>query len=470
MKRRLTCLALVVLLLTGMALPVQAASEKALHSADYLNSLGLFNGVGTGADGKPNYDLDRAPTRQEAVTMLVRLLGKEDEAVNGTWDMPFTDVDDWAAPYVGYAYAEGLTKGMSETAFGGSLTVSAAQYITFILRALGYSSETDFAWDAAWEKSDALGITDGSYTAQNNGAFLRGDVAVVSANALGANMKNGSSALLEVLKKQGAVAKTAEPMPVDMEDQYLAFAKQMLAAEGKEYVIPVSSENKITADELGKVFGQYDIYSYVGGDISADDSLVKEKILIGCLKSYTNACVDGDYSRNINVNATVGASKSGPGGVLLTDRRGTVVGYGIYLQGYPKQIEMVQCSLDSRDLVKNAVAAFEEMFDALPKVACEAGKENGQYVYRFSGIPETAVWMDCVGSGASMGKMQVDVKAYINDYQNMLQGGRFDGIAVANPYVTSKLDTFEGATFHYTVFVFLDAQKNIVGYALGTLG
>ena len=109
MKRRLTCLALVVLLLTGMALPVQAASEKALHSADYLNSLGLFNGVGTGADGKPNYDLDRAPTRQEAVTMLVRLLGKEDEAVNGTWDMPFTDVDDWAAPYVGYAYAEGLT-------------------------------------------------------------------------------------------------------------------------------------------------------------------------------------------------------------------------------------------------------------------------------------------------------------------------------------------------------------------------
>ena len=50
-----------------------------------INAGGFYdvNGTGTGADGAPVYELDRAPTRNEAVTMLVRLLGKEEEALDG---------------------------------------------------------------------------------------------------------------------------------------------------------------------------------------------------------------------------------------------------------------------------------------------------------------------------------------------------------------------------------------------------
>lgn len=92
---------------------------------------------------------------------------------------------------MGYAYANGLTNGTGDTTFGGKQTVTAAQYLTFVLRALGYSSETDFSWNAAWEKTDALGVTDGSYTAANNKAFLRGDAAIVSAFALGTAKKSG---------------------------------------------------------------------------------------------------------------------------------------------------------------------------------------------------------------------------------------------------------------------------------------
>lgn len=51
-----------------------AAAANFTSSADVLNELGLFQGSESG------YELDRAPDRAEAATMLVRLLGKEAEA------------------------------------------------------------------------------------------------------------------------------------------------------------------------------------------------------------------------------------------------------------------------------------------------------------------------------------------------------------------------------------------------------
>jgi hypothetical protein len=53
-----------------------AARTEPASAADKLHTLGLFQGTGSNADGTPNYDLARTPTRAEAVTMLVRLLGK----------------------------------------------------------------------------------------------------------------------------------------------------------------------------------------------------------------------------------------------------------------------------------------------------------------------------------------------------------------------------------------------------------
>ncbi|MCR4707162.1 MAG: S-layer homology domain-containing protein [Clostridiales bacterium] len=190
----------------GLALPAFAADEESQAAAEELYELGLFSGVGTNEDGTPDFDLDREPTRNEAVTMLVRLLGKEEEALAGTWDTPFTDVAGWAKPYVGYAYANGLTKGTEETTFGGSSTVSATQYLTFVLRAMGYVSGTDFQWNRAWELSDAIGMTDGRYNA-DSGSFLRGDVAIISWNALRVPLKGGSETLLEYL----GLSEEAEP-------------------------------------------------------------------------------------------------------------------------------------------------------------------------------------------------------------------------------------------------------------------
>lgn len=196
--KKIISLLLALVLMLGTVPVAFAATDEALDAADALHELGLFNGTGTNADGTPNYDLDRAPTRHEAVTMLVRLLGKEDEAKSGTWDIPFTDVADWAKPYVGYAYANGLTNGTSATTFGGGDTVTASQYLTFVLRALGYESGTDFRWNAAWELSDKIGLTDSQYKTDVI-PFLRGDVTIVSNNALATDMKNSQMSLADVL-------------------------------------------------------------------------------------------------------------------------------------------------------------------------------------------------------------------------------------------------------------------------------
>ena len=128
--------------------------------------------------------------------MLVRLLGKEKEATSKTWKTIFTDVDAWASNYVGYAYAKGLTAGTSPTTFSGNTPVTASQYLSFVLRALGYSSGTDFQWDRAWELSDYIGLTDGRYNASTSN-FTRGDVAIISNKALSTKMKDGEKTLRE---------------------------------------------------------------------------------------------------------------------------------------------------------------------------------------------------------------------------------------------------------------------------------
>ena len=194
---------------TVLMLPTSATipAEYGLDSAQTLYELGLFQGVGEHADGSPDFDLDRTPTRNEAVTMLVRLLGKESVAQSGSaaWETPFEDLDDWAAPYVGYAYENQLTFGVSDTEFEGDAQITPTQYITFVLRALGYQSGTDFQWDAAWQLSDNIGITYGYFDADTDD-FNRGDVACISEYALYAQMKSGGQNLLTHLKNAGALA------------------------------------------------------------------------------------------------------------------------------------------------------------------------------------------------------------------------------------------------------------------------
>ena len=103
-----------------------------------LKTLTLFRGSDTGYG--EGFDLEKAPTRMEALIMLIRLLGEESEALTCTAYQPFTDVPDWALPYAAYAYSKGYTNGVGPTTFGTTMSASAEMYTEFLLRALRYSS------------------------------------------------------------------------------------------------------------------------------------------------------------------------------------------------------------------------------------------------------------------------------------------------------------------------------------------
>ncbi|MBQ3378271.1 MAG: S-layer homology domain-containing protein [Clostridia bacterium] len=119
MKKRIICVFVCVVILLGMmstgALAAQARDTSfEAGLAVSLKSLGLFRGV-----SDSDFDLERAPTRTEALVMLIRTLGRESEALDCTYSHPFTDVPSWADRYVAYGYENGLTNGISSTRFGG---------------------------------------------------------------------------------------------------------------------------------------------------------------------------------------------------------------------------------------------------------------------------------------------------------------------------------------------------------------
>ena len=164
--------------------------------ASDLRTLGLFRGV-----SDTNFDLNRAPTRTEALVMLIRVLGKEDAALNGNYRHPFTDVASWADNYVGYAYANNLTNGVSATEFGTG-NANAAMYVTFVLRALEYddTNGADFTWNNPFTLAKTVGILPDIV---NTSVFWRSDVVVVSYSALSVYLKNSTQTLAAKLIEAG---------------------------------------------------------------------------------------------------------------------------------------------------------------------------------------------------------------------------------------------------------------------------
>ena len=134
--------------------------------------------------------------------MLVRLLGSETYALRESAVAPFSDIPDWSMPYIGYAYTNGLTKGISETVFGASDPITAKQFLTLILRALGYSSSTDFSWEESLSFAERIGVLDSQD--QFGEPFTRGDACIVCLSALSVSYKDSDESLLSFIQEAKA--------------------------------------------------------------------------------------------------------------------------------------------------------------------------------------------------------------------------------------------------------------------------
>lgn len=158
--------------------------------ADFLNTLGLFHGTGQG------YELNRSMNRCEAGTMLVRLLGKEAEALEENNDHPFTDVPQWADPYIGWLWKNGLTKGMDATTYGAKKSVTAEQYLIFLSRVLQGSDVADDWWETGYGSTMAS-----LQRGLDRQGFLRGDAVSLSVWALQRSVQRDGSLITSTLSQ-----------------------------------------------------------------------------------------------------------------------------------------------------------------------------------------------------------------------------------------------------------------------------
>ena len=201
LKKRIASLALACVMAVGLlTVPAGASgsSPESTDRADKLASLGLFQGTGSG------YQLDGDTTRIQGLVMLLRLLGLEDEALAYTEPTHFTDVG-WGAEYVAYAYDNGLTNGTSATTFSPNTPLNANGYVTFLLRAMGYSdAEGDFDWADALSFAAEQSMMDAaSANTLKSISMNRGDMVDLSYAALTSPVKGGEQTLAQQLIEQG---------------------------------------------------------------------------------------------------------------------------------------------------------------------------------------------------------------------------------------------------------------------------
>lgn len=146
--------------------------EKNIYEAEAkaLQQEGLLQG------NEKGLDLYKPLTRAEAVTLLVRAMGLDGEAMQYT-ESVFADIPtgNWAAPYAALARDKGIAYGVSDTEFDPDAMVTADQFAAFTLRAMG---ENDFDYTQGIEIMVDKGIVTEEQSASMN-LFTRGDMAKI---------------------------------------------------------------------------------------------------------------------------------------------------------------------------------------------------------------------------------------------------------------------------------------------------
>ncbi len=155
--------------------------------ANTLYELGLFKGTDSG------YELDKTLTREQAVTILVRLLGEEENVLDAEFYEVFTDVDSnrWSYPYIMYCYENNITKGTGEDTFSPEDEVTAEQFVTLVMRLMGYE---DIEPGNALTQSVYIGMLNTQVVREldKSANFLRDDMVYVVYRSLMCNMSDGT--------------------------------------------------------------------------------------------------------------------------------------------------------------------------------------------------------------------------------------------------------------------------------------
>ena len=157
------------------------ASNKNQEAIEVLQAVNVMSGV----DNEGNFDPDGSVTRNQMAVIMAHLLKLDYDYYRGT--NPFTDVPEWAAPYVAACAAEGVIAGIGNNQFGGDMKVTAAQASLMIMKALGYfQNAEDFGSDwqvATISQASKISLFD-QINATAESALTRAQVAQMVLNGL----------------------------------------------------------------------------------------------------------------------------------------------------------------------------------------------------------------------------------------------------------------------------------------------
>ena len=198
LKRALSLLLSSTMVLGMLVMGSSAASYADVTSKQHEEAIEVLKTVGimTG-DENGKFNPEAKVTRNEMAVVMCNLLDYTVASYKGT--SPFTDVPEWAEPYVAACYTNGITSGYDAKTYGGSDTVTTGQAALMLLKALGYFQySADFGSDWLVETTkngSTAGLFDGVATGAKE-ALTRNDVAQMVLNALEADLvkaeKNGS--------------------------------------------------------------------------------------------------------------------------------------------------------------------------------------------------------------------------------------------------------------------------------------
>lgn len=187
-------------LIVFLLLPTTTLAANNIQYADTLYELGLFKGTDNG------YELDKTFTREEAATVLVRLLGEERNSEKQEYNSLFNDVskDRWSFPYVMYCYENKITKGTGNDTFSPETPISAEEFATLVLRLLGY---TDAEPNTALKECIEYNLLNSEVVRrlETSSNFKRDDMVYIVYRSLMTKTDNGEI-LANVLAEKGIIS------------------------------------------------------------------------------------------------------------------------------------------------------------------------------------------------------------------------------------------------------------------------
>ena len=155
-----------------------------------LSDLGVIQGKD---DGK--YHPEDTITRAEACAMIARLMTGDPNVSQYVGAQSFTDVakGSWKDSAIGYCYINGIVIGVGNNKFEPDRAITDAEFVTMVVRAMGYET-ADMKQNYPFSymsNAQAIGLLDGTNMVASTDA-LRGEDAQVIYNALFADYARGA--------------------------------------------------------------------------------------------------------------------------------------------------------------------------------------------------------------------------------------------------------------------------------------